>query len=138
MKNQYITSTTFDPKSPEMTPKTQSPNGKTKEKKHGIWKTNIPDTGKPTGSFEQRVFHSKDAASRVDISIVVGPFEIIEDGVAFIIDPFWESKIVVKGEFAWASGRFFPEERIEYITVKFADQKPFQLTIFLVDDEEDF
>ena len=86
----------------------------------------------------QMNFPSKDAASRVDISLVVGPFEIIEDGVAFIIDPFWESKIVVKGEFAWASGRFFPEERIEYITVKFADQKPFQLTIFLADDEEDF
>ena len=52
-------------------------------------RTNIPDTGKPAGSFEQRVFHqyadelpSKDAASRVDISLVVGPFEIIEDGVA--------------------------------------------------------
>lgn len=87
----------------------------------------------------QMNFPSKDAASRVDISLVVGPFEIIEDGVAFIIDPFWESKIVVKGEFAWASGRFFPEERIEYITVKFADQKPFQLTIFLADDDdEDF
>ena len=86
----------------------------------------------------QMNFPSKDAANRIDAFLIVGPFEITDEGIVFIIDPDFHSRIVIKGEFAWASGRFFPEERIEYITVKFADQKPFQLTIFLADDEEDF
>ena len=55
----------------------------------------------------QMNFPSKDAASRVDISLVVGPFEIIEDGIAFIIDPFWESKIVVKANLHGQAGVSF-------------------------------